>query len=157
MLFDFSRGASPEGRAVDGLVAIDSAARLSGPKQRLEPGERGDLLRFSADGFLTASERQTLGALLDAQEHLALHDQAPRLHDVLEETLRQRRRSGSGDPVSTDESAVLPIGKQAEGPDPVAIVRAKDQLPTEGSDDQIFGVIARRSVLCADDATASQF
>lgn len=33
-----SRGASPEGRAADGLVAIDSAARLSGPQQRLRSG-----------------------------------------------------------------------------------------------------------------------
>src|ERR1022692_1336773 len=91
---------------------------------------------------------QSLGSLLDAEQHLALHHQAAGLHHQRAEQPRQPRRAGGArrrgragsrgragrdDPVSADQPGYPVLGEEGEDPHPVAVRRSQREhvIPIE--------------------------
>jgi hypothetical protein len=64
---------------------------------------------------------EAFGARLDAEQHLALHDQAARLHEQQVEGPGGRRQARRDDPVPADQPGRVHLGQQCEDPHPVPV------------------------------------
>ena len=77
---------------------------------------------------------EIFGALLDAEQHLAFHDQTAGFHDQHVEHANRQRRAWRRDPVPADQPGPAVLGDERKDPHPVPVGEPDHERPLRVAD-----------------------